>query len=147
MLKSFTILKKNGAHLVEKMMVEKNKDLDQGLSALSMQKHFWFVSSFEHVKFAINEKYSKKHCDNPNYYVSLVIFQTYKNVILRSVHSFWWLLWLCFYPKVIKGTSLTYLESFIHICQFWIEYNCPIGDIDERHRKNEKYKANSFENI
>jgi len=40
MLKSFTILKKNGAHLVEKMMVEKNKDLDQGLSALSMQKHF-----------------------------------------------------------------------------------------------------------
>jgi len=24
-----------------------------------MQKHFWFVSSFEHVNFAINEKYSK----------------------------------------------------------------------------------------
>jgi len=52
-----------------------------------MQKHFWFVSSFEHVNFAINEKYSKKHYDNPNYYASFVIFQTYKNVILKSVHS------------------------------------------------------------
>jgi hypothetical protein len=131
--------------LVEKRMFEKNKDypLGRSLSVLNMQKHNWFVSSFEHVKFSINEKYSKKHCDNPNYYVSLVIFQTYKNVILKSVHSLWWLLWLCFYPRAIKETSLIYLESFIHTCQFWIEYNCPIGDIDERHRKNEKYKANS----
>jgi hypothetical protein len=24
-----------------------------------MQKHFWFMSSFEHVDFAINGKYSK----------------------------------------------------------------------------------------
>jgi hypothetical protein len=32
----------------------------QGLSALNMQKHFLFMSSFEHVKFTINEKYSKK---------------------------------------------------------------------------------------
>jgi hypothetical protein len=32
-----------------------------------MQKHFLFVSSFEHVNFAINKKYSKKHYDNPNY--------------------------------------------------------------------------------
>jgi hypothetical protein len=30
------------------------------------------VSSFEHVKFAINGKYSKNNYDNPNYYVSLV---------------------------------------------------------------------------
>jgi hypothetical protein len=28
-----------------------------------------------------------KNYGNPNYYVSLVIFQTYKNVVLRSVHS------------------------------------------------------------
>jgi len=28
-----------------------------------------------------------------------VIFQTYKNVVLRNVHSFGWLLWLCFCPK------------------------------------------------
>jgi hypothetical protein len=72
----------------------------QGLSALNMQKHFWFVSSFEHVNFAINGKYSKKNYDNPNYYDSLVIFQTYKNVILRSVHSLGWLLWLWFYPNI-----------------------------------------------
>jgi hypothetical protein len=47
-----------------------------------MEKHFWFVSNFEDVNFIINEKYSTKNYDNLNYYVSLVIFQTYKNVIL-----------------------------------------------------------------
>jgi hypothetical protein len=46
-----------------------------------MQKHFWFVSNFEHVNFAINEKYSKNNNENSNYYASLVIFQTYKNVV------------------------------------------------------------------
>ncbi len=30
------------------------------LNALNMQKHFWFVSSFEHVNFATNEKIPKK---------------------------------------------------------------------------------------
>jgi hypothetical protein len=49
------------------------------------------VSNFEHINFAINGKYSKKN-DNPNYYASPVIFQTYKNVILRNVHSLGWLL-------------------------------------------------------
>jgi hypothetical protein len=42
--------------------------------------------------FAINEKYSHKNYENPNYYVSFVIFQTYKNAILRNVNSFGWLL-------------------------------------------------------
>jgi hypothetical protein len=50
------------------------------------------VLSFEHVNFAINEKYSKKYYGNSNYYVSLVIFQTYKNGVLRNVHSLGWLL-------------------------------------------------------
>jgi hypothetical protein len=50
-----------------------------------MQKHFLFLSSFEHENFAINAKYSKKHYDNPNYYASFLIFQIYKNVVLRSV--------------------------------------------------------------
>jgi hypothetical protein len=59
----------------------------RGLNALNMQKHFKFVSNFEHINFAINGKYSKRNYDNPNYYVSLVIFQTYKNVNLRNVHS------------------------------------------------------------
>jgi hypothetical protein len=92
----------NGAHLVKKWNVwKKTRTFDsQGLSVLNMQKYFWFVSSFEHAKFAINEKYSKKNYDNPNYYVSLVIFQTYKNVVLKSVHSHGWFLWLWFYSKV-----------------------------------------------
>jgi hypothetical protein len=42
------------------------------------------VSTFEHVNFAIYGKYSKNIYDNPNYYVSLVIFQTYKNAILNA---------------------------------------------------------------
>jgi hypothetical protein len=50
------------------------------------------VSSFEHVNFGINGKYSKNIYDNPNYYASLVIFQRYKNVVLRNVHSLGWLL-------------------------------------------------------
>jgi hypothetical protein len=66
-----------------------------------MQKHFLVVSSFEHVNFVINEKYYKKNYDNPNYYASFMIFQTCKNVILRNVHSFGWLLWLWFYPYVV----------------------------------------------
>jgi hypothetical protein len=45
------------------------------------------VSSFENVNFAVNGKYSKTNYDNPNYYVSFVIFQTYKNAVLKSVHS------------------------------------------------------------
>jgi hypothetical protein len=57
-----------------------------------MQKYFWFASSFEHVNFAINGKYSKNNNDNLNYFVLIVIFQTYKNVILRNVHSLGWLL-------------------------------------------------------
>jgi len=51
-----------------------------------MQKYFLFVS-YEYVNFAINEKYFKSIYRNPNYYASLVIFQVYKNVILKSVHS------------------------------------------------------------
>jgi hypothetical protein len=44
----------------------------------------------------------KVHYDNQNYYVSLVIFQTYKNAILRSVHLFGWFIWLCFYPNAMS---------------------------------------------
>jgi hypothetical protein len=48
--------------------------------------------SFEHINFAINGKYSKKNYNNANYYASLVIFHSYKNAILRNVHSLGWLL-------------------------------------------------------
>ncbi len=93
----------------------------QGLSALNMQKHFWFVSSFEHVNFAINEKYSKKIYDNWNYYVSLVIFQTYKNAILKSVHSFRWFLWLWFYPFIFWDHNIQLVCMFVsnvHVFNF-----------------------------
>jgi hypothetical protein len=50
------------------------------------------VSSFDHVNFAINGRYSKNNYDNSKYYVSLVIFEIYKIAILRNVHSLGWLL-------------------------------------------------------
>jgi hypothetical protein len=43
------------------------------------------VSKFEHVKFGINGKYFQKNNENPKYYVSCVIFQTYK----MSQPHFW----------------------------------------------------------
>jgi hypothetical protein len=94
MLKSSPIFKRNGAHLVEKKMFEKNKDCPLSRCecfecAIFLKK---FVSSFEHVKFAIYGKYFQKNYDNSNYYASLVIFQTCKNVVLNIVHSLGWLL-------------------------------------------------------
>jgi hypothetical protein len=71
------------------------------LSVLNMQTHFWFVSNFHNVNFTINKKYSQKNYDNLNYYASFVIFQTYKNAILRNVHSFGWFLWLWFCPMAL----------------------------------------------
>jgi hypothetical protein len=44
------------------------------------------MSNFEDVNFVINGKYFKKNYDNPNNYGSLMIFQTYKNASLKSVH-------------------------------------------------------------
>jgi hypothetical protein len=66
--------------------------------SLNMQKTFWFVSRFEHANFIIYEKYSTNNYDNANYYASLVIFRTYKNVVSKNVHSLGWLFWPCFYP-------------------------------------------------
>ncbi len=77
----------------EKNQLKKTKIVhSQSLNALSMQKHFFFVSSFKHVNLATNGKYSNFFYDNSKYYASLMIFQTYKNVVLRSVHSLGWLL-------------------------------------------------------
>jgi hypothetical protein len=58
-----------------------------------MEKHFLFLSNFENVTFEINGKNSKKKIDdNSNYFASYMIFQTYKNAILRNVHSLGWFL-------------------------------------------------------
>jgi len=61
MLKSSSIFKKNGAHLVEKRMFEKNKDCP--LSRFEYFEHanfFLICVNFEHVKFSINKKYFPK---------------------------------------------------------------------------------------
>jgi len=76
----------------------------QGLSTLNMQKDFLFMLNFEHVNFAINGKYSQIFFGNPNYYVSLVIFQTYKIATLKSVHSF--------------DNFFTLVHIVIHICNY-----------------------------
>jgi hypothetical protein len=113
MLKSFTIFRRNDAHLTEKRTFEKNPKIVhfQGLSVLNMQKYFWFVWNFEHVNFVTNGKYSKQNYDHPNYYASLVIFQTYKNVAFRSVHSLGWLLLLCFYPIIIYKYEMDFVAT------------------------------------
>jgi hypothetical protein len=69
MLKSFPILRKNDAHLA----LRKHYAF-WGLSVLNMQKYFLFVSSFEHINFGTNGKYSKKIYENPNYYAFIMIF-------------------------------------------------------------------------
>jgi len=74
-------------------MFEKNKDCSLlRFECFEHAKHFLYASNFEQIKFTINGKYSKKNYDNPNYYTSFVIFQTYKNVILKNIHSLGWLL-------------------------------------------------------
>ncbi len=77
----------------KKMMFEKNKNCPLSrFECFEHVKKIKFVSSFEHVNFAINGRYSKRNYNNSNYCVSLVIFQAYKNAILKNVHSLGWLL-------------------------------------------------------
>ncbi len=80
---------------------------------------FIFVLRFEHVNFAINENIPKNNYDNLNYYVSVVTFQTYKNVVLRSDHSLGWLLWLWFYPTIAHYHVDTYNYHCWHTHHKW----------------------------
>jgi hypothetical protein len=77
MLKSSPVFIINGAHLVKNVMFVKNRIVHiGGFNVLNMQIVFILLSNF-----AIIKKYSKTFYDNLNYYVSLVILQTYKNVV------------------------------------------------------------------
>jgi hypothetical protein len=69
--------------LVKKKCLKKTwtKIHSWGLNALYMQKYFWFVSSFEHVKFTISEKHSQNIMTIQTIMLPFVIFQTYKNAI------------------------------------------------------------------
>ncbi len=56
-----------------------------------------------------------KNYDNSNYYASLMIFQTYKNAVLKNVHTLGWLFWLCFYPLTTLFNAIFDLEVIIFI--------------------------------
>jgi hypothetical protein len=118
MLKSYSIFKRNDAHLVEKKDVwEKKKKRivhSWGLSALNMQKYFWFVSKFEHVKFEINGKYFQKNYDNPKYYVLQPHF--WKSVKMTLTFPKWGLWSPPGLPKLqssILGVKTPCLETFL----------------------------------
>jgi hypothetical protein len=56
----------------KKKHLKKNKDCPLSrFECFGHAKTVWFVSSFEHVNFAINEKYSQKLYDNPKYGVNM----------------------------------------------------------------------------
>jgi hypothetical protein len=55
-------------------------------------KIFLDISSFDHVNFEIIRKYFKNIYDNPSYYAFFVIFHTYKNEVLKRIHSLGWIL-------------------------------------------------------
>jgi len=91
---------------------------------------FLFLLSFEHVNFVINEKYSQKDYENPNYYASLMIFQTYKNAILRNVHLLGQLLWFWFYPGYNKILNKHFLKCFelVELCMVMV-----LGNMEDEH--------------
>jgi hypothetical protein len=75
MLKSSPSFRRNDVDMVKKTNVWKKKYSFAKFECFEhIQKHFWFALNFKNVNLAINEKYSQKLYDNPNYYVSLVIF-------------------------------------------------------------------------
>jgi len=88
MLKSFSNFQKEWCTFGRKHRTfEKNKESPfWKFECFEHAIFFWLVSKFENVIFTINGKYYNNIYDNPNYYASLVIFQTYKNVVLRNVH-------------------------------------------------------------
>ncbi len=65
-------------------------------------KTFLICVEFWACKLWNQWKIVQKNYDNPNYYVSFVVFQTYKTVVLKNVHSLRWLLWLFFIPMSYK---------------------------------------------
>jgi len=86
MLKFFPIFKRIGAHLVEKRTYEKKIIHSQGLSTLNMQFLKSLCQALNMLTLQLMRNISPKKNDNPNYYASLVIFQTHKNAILKSIH-------------------------------------------------------------
>jgi hypothetical protein len=61
-----------------------------------------------------------------------MIFQTYKNVFLRNVHSLGWLLWLCFYRKVFSNMMIL-LVNLIFIKNFNFQCCIPLSKYECSH--------------
>jgi hypothetical protein len=79
--------------LVKKGCLKKNKNNPLSrFECFGHAKTFLICVKLSACKIAINGKYFKNVYDNPNYHALFVIFQTYKNVILKSVHLLGWLL-------------------------------------------------------
>lgn len=76
---------KNGAHLKkEKRHLKKIRNFRPKIECFVTFEMSSIYINFEH--FASNGAYFKKEINNPNYCVSLMIFQRYTIVILRNVH-------------------------------------------------------------
>jgi len=126
MLKYSPIFRRNGAHLVEKKTFEKKNYPLSKFECFEHAKTFLICVKFWPYKLCNQWKIFQIFYDNPNRYVSLVIFQTYKKLVLKSVHSLGWFLWLCFYPRIlVRLTSyarpigptfiLIHLASFVDL--------------------------------
>jgi hypothetical protein len=93
-------------------MFEKYKiDHSWGLNVLNMYKHFKFVSSLEHVNFAINGKYSQKNYD---YYACFTCdFSNIQKCNFKESQFTWVTLLTIFLPFLLLLVKMTYLS-----CQF-----------------------------
>ncbi len=87
-----------------------------GLNVLNMQKHFLFVSSFEHVNFEINEKYSKKNIIIQNIMFPLWFFK-YTKMQFKKVSTHLGGSYRCFFTqknenkiKLLMCTFLCYIR-------------------------------------
>jgi hypothetical protein len=116
MLKSFPIFKGNGAHLMENKCLKKTRIIHfWGLSALNLQKHFLFVSRFEHVNLMKN--IPKNIMTIQTIMFPLWSFKHTKMYFLRNVHSLGWLLWIffslrkCFVFKRRKRECVDFVNS------------------------------------
>jgi hypothetical protein len=82
-----------------------------------MQKCIKFVSSFEHINFAINGKYSKRNYDNPNYYVSFDDFSNIKKCEFKDCPFTGVVPLIVILPigfTILKDSYLVFLANFLY---------------------------------
>ncbi len=116
-VKIFSNFQKNGAHLIEKSHLKKTRIIhSQGLSAFNMQKHFWFVLSFEHVNFANNEKYSKKLWQSKQ-----LCFTCDLSNIQKCNFEKFPLTWVA--PLIVILPNNVFDQFFLNIIQIFRKYN------------------------